>query len=397
MFYKGIVNAVNPDMYYVEVECGIGSAYAKRFICTPQNVGDYTMTVKLYDQEHNLLDEKAVTLSVKAKVTESPSTETVVLYVGDSLASGGGVPGEFKRRLTATDGSPVGDGLSNISFIGTCNGSGADYEGYGGYSLNTYTTEGQGSAFMWITTTHDKTDNDQHSIYKDTDGGQWKLETIEDGRIKLIRTVGSALPSTGTLTWVSGGVNHSDIVYTASEQASRNPFWNATAGKNDFAAYSQKLGKSKIDYVYVLLGWNSAYTSKDEYIALAKKFVDDVLTSFPNCKIVYLGLQIPARDGLGANYGASGVYSRYYDLMQHVFNLNDWYAKVAEAYPNNVSFVNIAGQFDTEHNMITAERTVNVRNTEVEVYQSNGVHPARTGQMQIADACYRDFIHKLQA
>ena len=209
MFYKGIVNAVNPDMYYVEVQCGIGAAYAKRFICTPQNVGDYTMTVKLYDQEHNLLDEKTVTLSVKAKMATSPSSETVVLYVGDSLASGGGVPGEFKRRLTATDGSPVGDGLSNISFIGTCNGNGADYEGYGGYSLNTYTTEGKGNTFMWITTTHDKTDDDQHSIYKDTSGGQWKLETIEAERIKLIRTAGYVLPSTGTLTWVSGGVNHS--------------------------------------------------------------------------------------------------------------------------------------------------------------------------------------------
>lgn len=204
------------------------------------------------------------------------------------------------------------------------------------------------------------------------------------------------LPATGTLTWVSGGVNHSNIVYTASEQAAGNPFWNATAGANDFAAYAQKLGKSKIDYVYVLLGWNSASTSKDDYIAQAKKFADDVLTSFPACKIVYLGLQLPARDGLGANYGASGVYSRYYDLMQHVFNLNDWYAELAADYPDNISVVNIAGQFDTEHNMITAERTVNARNTETEVYQSNGVHPAHTGQMQIADACYRDFIHKLQ-
>ena len=83
--------------------------------------------------------------------------------------------------------------------------------------------------------------------------------------------------------------------------------------------------------------------------------------------------------------------------MQFVFNLNDWYSEVAKAYPNNVSFVNIAGQFDTEHNMITAERTVNVRNTEVEVYQSNGVHPAHVGQRQIADACYRDFVHKMQS
>lgn len=173
VFYKGIVNAVNPDLYYIEVQCAIGSAYAKRYICTPtaQDVGDHSMRVKLYDQEHNLLDEKTVTLSVKAKATASPSSETVVLYVGDSLAVGGGTPGEFKRRLTATGGAPAGDSLSNISFIGTCSGNGASYEGWGGYSFNTYTTEGKGNTFMWITTTHDKTNDDQHSIYKDADGG----------------------------------------------------------------------------------------------------------------------------------------------------------------------------------------------------------------------------------
>ena len=109
---------------------------------------------------------------------------------------------------------------------------------------------------------------------------------------------------------------------------------------------------------------------------------------------MFVGLEIPARDGLGANYGTTGIYSRYYDLMQFVFNLDQWYEDLADNN-TNVYHVNLAGQFDTEHNMLTATRQVNARNTETEVYQSNGVHPAYTGSMQIADAVYRDITARL--
>lgn len=400
IFYKGIINAVNPDLYYVEIDCDIGSVYAKKYVCNPtaSQIGDHTMTFCLYDQEHTQLDEKQVTLSVKAKLTASPTDEVVVLYVGDSLASGGYVPGEFKRRLTASDGYPQGDGLSNITFIGSCNANGVDYEGYGGYSFEKYITDGKGNNHMWITAaSHGKTDDDQHSIYQADNGTKWKLETIEAGRIKLIRYGSGTLPVTGMLTWVSGGVNRGNIVYTASEQAVGNPFWSETAGKNDFAAYAQQLGKNKIDYVYVLLGWNDAPAEESAYKYQARRFFTDIHSAFPDCKVVYLGLQIPARDGLGANYAPTSVYSRYYEMMQHVFKLNDWYADLVADYPDHISVVNVAGQFDTENNMMTAERPVNVRNATAETYQSNGVHPATDGYYQIADACYRDFIHKLQS
>ena len=58
----------------------------------------------------------------------------------------------------------------------------------------------------------------------------------------------------------------------------------------------------------------------------------------------------------------------------------------------NVVHINISGQFDTEHNMPTATRSVNARNSAEETYQSNGVHPANSGYMQIADAAVRCFV-----
>ena len=103
---------------------------------------------------------------------------------------------------------------------------------------------------------------------------------------------------------------------------------------------------------------------------------------------------MPARDGLAANYGLSLDLASYRYAQNHVFNLNRWYEEIAETH-ENVSFVQISGQFDTEHCMQTGTRTVNERSGETETFQINGVHPALSGYYQIADACYRDFIHKL--
>ena len=90
-------------------------------------------------------------------------------------------------------------------------------------------------------------------------------------------------------------------------------------------------------------------------------------------------------DGCGVNYGCSW---NCFEKAKYVFDLNDWYAEIAGEY-DNVNFVNIAGQFDTENNMITGTRQVNVRNTKTETYQTNGVHPDISGYNQIADAVFR--------
>ena len=107
-----------------------------------------------------------------------------------------------------------------------------------------------------------------------------------------------------------------------------------------------------------------------------------------------MGLQIPAYDGLAVNYGATGVYADYYRLMQFVFNLNNWYLDLVDDN-SNVYSMNLAGQFDTENNMPASTRQVNTRNATTERYQVNGVHPADSGYMQIADAFYRSMIKLL--
>lgn len=322
LFYKGIISAANPDIFDIRIICDKGNAFTKRYIWTPtdDDIGAHNLTVELYGINHNLLHKKTVKLVVKGKAS-SPSSPINVLCVGDSLTAQGIWPAEVHRRLTASMGTPAGDGLSNINFVGSMDVDGVGYEGHAGWSITSYTTAKNGE----------------------------------------------------------------------------NPFWDAGNGKLDFAKYAAGIGASSIDYLYLLIGWNDADKTQDVFKTAMHEFIMRVRLSYPNVKVVLMGLEIPARDGLGENYGAKGAYADYHGLMQFVFNHWKWINDFKGTFTNTVSTLNIAGQFDTEHNMPTATRPVNARNAEIETYQNNGVHPANAGYMQIADAVYRDLTHKLQS
>lgn len=392
LFWKGVLLVNNPYNYNIKATCNEGKTYRRKYVFTPTQVGTHSLTLELYDDTETLLDTVTVNLIVKEKAA-SPSTQKNVLCVGDSLLVGGEWATESRRRLTESGGTPTADGLSNINYIGTCQVGNTKFEGYGGWAFDAYNTEHKSNRFMWVTCTHDKTAIDQHSIYKDGNDNTWKIETIESNRIKVIRTNESGvLPTNGTLTWESGGKNHSNIIYTDAVQANGNPFWNEITGAVDFTNYATNQGVSSIDYVYVLLGWNSIGLSSDIYKTQVNLFISNIHNAFPNCKVVLIGLQVPALDGLGENYGCSW---NYIDKLKKVFEFNDLYKSIAES-TENVYFVNLAGQFDTENNMLVAERTVNARNATTETLQINGVHPAESGYLQIADVVYRSIVHRLQ-
>lgn len=392
IFYRGIINAVYPDILYpVITNSGIGIAYKNRFSWNPwNNNGNHNLNIKLYDNDKNLIDSASTKIIQRGKAT-NPSSEKVVLYVSDSLANGGYVPDEFYQRIRK-------DGLTNVKFIGTQKSldNAVPYEGYGGWTFGSYNSTDASSTEKWITCEgHGKTDDDQHSVYTDSYGNTWALETIESNRIKITLESGSfTIPSSGTLTWVSGGSNHDAITYTSAVTGASNPF--CFDGEVNFSKYAESQGVSAIDYVYVLLGWNTTGYNEAQTRNAVLTFCENVWKSYPDCRIVLLGLQLPAREGLSINYGSSDM-GNYQSMMDYVFNLNTWYENIATEYGDIlVSYINVSGQFDSENNMPTSTMSPNVRSEKKIEYQSNGVHPAVSGCYQIADACYRDFHHKLQ-
>ena len=398
IFYKGILNIRDCSNYYVYCECDIGTSYGRKFTCTPvlSHVGNHTLNIYVYDSKKQFVESKSINLRVVATAS-SPTTRKNILCMGDSLTTGGYWVGELHRRLNLTtnkaaytnEDAPIGLGLSNIYFIGkkqTPNGAG--FEGFGGWRFSTYLNPATSTDDYWVTsTTHNKTDADQESIWQASNGTQWQLETIQENRLKFKKYNGTGvLPSSGTLTWVSGGTHTEDIVYAGAELAEGNPF--SYNGAINFEAYCEDLGITTIDEVYILLGWNNYATDKAVYKAEAKQFIDLLRAFNPNIKVVLMGLEIPSIDGLAHNYGASGTLT-YLKQQQFVFDLNDLYKEIASEYVSGVSFVNIASQFDTDYCMPTITTTPNTRIfTEIQ-QQSNGVHPAIPGYYQIADIMYR--------
>ena len=96
--------------------------------------------------------------------------------------------------------------------------------------------------------------------------------------------------------------------------------------------------------------------------------------------------------GLGAMPGGGKVTDEIYEKFVSDFTLikDMAYAEIAKEY-ENVSSVNVSGQFDTEYSMQTFTTKANARSLEEVTVQSNGVHPNIFGYYQIADAVYRHF------
>ena len=400
LFKKGIINSYKQsDMdLVIKFDSGenLGQMFDRKYVFTPKenNIGMKSCNMSLLNNLGQIIDTKTCIFNI-VNSPKSPSSEKVILCIGDSLTTGGDWPYEFNRRLTGDGGTPKGWNLSNLKFIGTKTKNGTKYEGYGGWTFASYLSENKSSEFMNIYGTFDKTNEDQHSIYEDVNGTQWKLETISDEKIKIIRVDSSGeLQESGKLTWVSGGVHQTDIDYTRCEMAPGNPFWDEGSAKNNFSAYAARMGVTSIDYVYILLGWNSTGDTEEKYKQFVRDFLNDIFESFPDCKISLLGLEVPSRDGLGNNYGISWVY---FEKLQFVWKLQKWYQEISEedTYAGKVEYVNISAQFDTEYNMMFAEQNANTRSDQKINIQTNGVHPAISGYDQIADVAIRNIATKL--
>ncbi len=394
LFFQGILNALDWRYYDFEMTFShgenLGMCLRRKYCVTPTqaDIGEHPLTIRVRDNTGAVVTEGTTVLRVSG-IPQSPASDKVVLCIGDSLTAGGEWPAELYRRLTDTADTPLCLGLSHIRFIGTSVHKGVPYVGFGGWRFDTYNQVSCFEQFQYIYGTFDKTIHDQHAIYQDENGYLWKLETPDRARIKLIRqSRAGKLPSAGTLTHVSGGQNTGDIRYSKTEQAEGNPFWNTQTQSVDFAAYAKEKGVSVIDRVYLLLGWNCTYFTETEYKREARTLLNAILSAFPACQIGLVGLQVPSRDGFGNSYGVSW---RYYEKLQFVWKVEQWYKDLCQeaAYANNLEYIQLSGQFDTEYSMPMMETTPNCRVQEKILVQSNGLHPAEAGYMQIADAVFR--------
>lgn len=408
LFFRGIFSGLNYLNYEFSVDFGSvaykGNHFNEKWEWTPSdnNVGSYPITINVYS-DGGLVCSETTTLKVNAN--ELTSDNKVCLLIGDSLMydnNKSSIVGEVYRRVCTNDAEseadnvvyPKGYGKSNFKFIGQNQSQkqpNAFSVGVGGWTSKYYNEQSDRYDYQYIVCSHDKTDADQHSVYEDSEGVQWKLESIEDGRIKVY-VVSGQYPMrmlSGTLTWVNGGENHSDIVISSSSIAPGNPFW--INGKVDFAAYAASKGVSIIDYVVIELGTNNKNTDSETLLNDTRTMIDNILASYPNCKISLMTTHTSAREGWYSDKGT------YYDWLQFCATLKELYNSLIKEYPSNLKVIDMAAMLDVERCGGWSYMDYNARYRGSvpqyrKVFLNNALHPNYAGYMMIADMIVRDIV-----
>ena len=400
LFYRGVILAPNPYVYDIVSVCEKGKHFPRYFEFTPECEGEYELEIFVYDANRNLLGcSKTKLCAIKP---EKASKHLNIMCVGDSNAAKGQWVCEAYRRLAGSGGNPEGLGFDNVSFVGTCKKGDAGYEGYGGWNWDTYLSTLFGG--VWFVGDHNKSNDDQHSLWKDDAGNIWKLETIEEGWLKFLRYNHSETqPVSGKLTHYQNAVNKEDIVFERTVPEKESPFCNRDTGKIDFKTYMERNNIDKIDAMYIQLGINGVDVLEDvknnlcpRVIKKAKAFVDIIHAQLPETKVIIMGLMTPSIiGGCGANYGAVRPYCDSYGIAVYVMELNKQYEAWTkeDGYKDFMGFVNISGQFDAENGYPAVEKPVNIRNLKTEMIGTNGIHPTDDGYMQVADAAFRNMVH----
>lgn len=134
------------DKYHIKWDCSIGKALKRKFSVTGTEslVGEYPLSMYIYDDEFNVLYEKTVTL----KIVQGLSSPISVCTIGDSLTNGKYWMDEM-RSLSS----------DNISFVGTRGTTeGLKHEGRSGFTSasylkeTSYTFENEGVHPFWDST-----------------------------------------------------------------------------------------------------------------------------------------------------------------------------------------------------------------------------------------------------
>lgn len=399
LFYRGMLNCHEPSFFDVELTFADGrsrgAAYRRKYVLTPTeaDVGEHVLSLSVRDNYGRVAARGKTLLRVHARPTQ-PKDERVILCVGDSLTYPGVWPNLLKQRLAE-------DGVTNLRFIGSClreEEGDARFEGYGGWTFTSYTTDFRSPRFMFADGDFSDKEEacDQHSSWQDEGGTVWKLESVTPTRAKLIyQSGGGTLPPSGKLTHVLGGVHHADMIYHHACEADANPFFSIEAGHLDFRAYAAQQGVSHIDEVLVLLGANSTDESEHYYKARVRAFLSALFHDFPDCHVTLSGCGVPDRDGLGHNYGVAWHEAEKCGIIRRLTTRHTAVA-TERAYRGRVTAIDLAAQFDTDHNYPRSEMPVHAASERTEWVGTNALHPTREGYAQIAQIFYRTLCARLK-
>ncbi len=330
IYFDNIILTTNWSNYAFDVDCARGRQDRARWRFTPlpADVGRHPWKIKIYDAANCLVGEGGTEIIV-SPADAGADQPVSLMIVGDSLTDASGYPRELYRLFQ-------NPGNAKVTFIGSHSGSGKPiggfaHEGYGGWTWKAFLTQ-------W------STEEPQHYRSKS------KFLVEKDGK----------------------------------------PVF-------DFKAYCEKnAGGKPPDFITIMLGINDVGNAPEEnretVIDGILKNADTLIAGFlkdaPNA-VIGVGLVVPpaaSQDAFGANYKCS--LARWpYRCNQHRL-VERMIVHFAGAKQKNVSLVPLHVNLDCENGYPTAEEPINAREPGMVLHQVNGVHPGRSGYLQIADSFY---------
>ena len=339
LFKHAIISAFNYENYNLQVLMAsnekAGKDYNRYFMYTPTSAENNTLTFNLYDNNHNLLDTKTVTLKVVAP--SLPAEQTTVLFIGDSLTYYNRISDEFNRIMTSTNGATTQKDTISI--------------------YNCFMPAGRKSDKISIIGT-------QKITYKG-----WTPSTFHEGY---------------------SGWGWANFLKS-------KPFY--INGALDFNAYCTNNNFSIPDVVYIGLGWNDTKLVPDDtydtttVYTNAKALLTAMTSQWPNTKIRLWTQNVPGtRGGIGNHpYGAS-VWADEHKQKIKQLEIASMYKQLAKEF-SNVEVVWTVAMIDSERSLQEANAKINYRITETEILGTDYVHPADSGFFQIVDGIISDFMH----
>lgn len=331
IYFDNVILTTNWRNYAFDIECARGVQQEERwtFMPKPEDVGDYPLTLSVYNEANKLVASARTTIHVVPS-DAAGGRKITGLFIGDSHTHPSIYTGEL-LNLCKVPGNP------ELSLIGTCCMPGTApenrHEGYGGWTYERFA-----------------------SFYSDiTDRNDYKrmcspFVFMEDGKpafnIKRYfkEQNGGVLPD-----FVCIGLGPNDVF---------------------------KCTDDNID------------ATLDSVLTYADKLVDGIRKAVPNVKVGLI-MSIPpaaSQDAFGNNYGCGQTRWQYRrNHHRYIERLKQKYGgREKEGIYLVPSYVNM----DCVYSFPAQNSPANARTTAIKSRMSNGTHPAGPGYMQMADSIY---------
>jgi len=338
-------NGLGLSVQYICANKGYITDRGFRFTPVNGDVGNYSLTINIYDVNLKLIDTKTVTITVGTN-NNTTSAKNILVF-GDSLVFNSGTT-ELVNLFAADSGIAA-------TFIGTRGSGSALMEGRPGWSFADFAGTSSESFYKFtlsgVTTSPDFQKNTSTTAtVVSVAGNQYTVTDVYisagSGYIICQKNSGSGTPgASGTLTKVSGA-GDATFTYSAYSTVNKSPFYNNSANRIDLQNYVSVNSLSAPDMIVVQLGVNDSFSATpytqrqiDDIANTARILVDGLKNAngYPNAKIV---ISLPpfgaaGNNGFGYNYGAANSPEAF------KYNLRGLYIQLINIFSGNNYSTNV--------------------------------------------------------